>query len=149
MEKPNDEPLVCCICGKPIESENGWTQGHNAEPVANGRCCRECNFAFVIPARLGALTGRQVATEVEESPEHWLYLLMHNGYVRVVGENDNWSVAHQMTGETGRLFAAAPQLLEALKQCRVWLSEFVQPEGVDKLFRDYDALIRNVEEERW
>jgi hypothetical protein len=50
-----------------------------------------------------------------------LYLQFYGGYARVVGENDNWSVAHQMAGETGRLFAAAPDLLAALKAvCKAW-----------------------------
>ena len=48
--------------------------------------------------------------------EHMLYLLFHGGYARVVGENDNWTVAHQMAGESGRLLAAAPELLAALKR---------------------------------
>ena len=48
--------------------------------------------------------------------EHMLYLLFHGGYARVVGENDKWTVAHQMSGESGRLLAAAPALLESLKE---------------------------------
>lgn len=51
----------------------------------------------------------------DEPQEHWLYLLHYNGCCRVVGEDDNWTTAHQMTGDTGRLFAAAPELLRCLK----------------------------------
>ena len=94
----------------------GWSQGNNAEPVNSGRCCDECNMGVVVPARLGALGGPQATDESEEDREHWLYLLHYNGYTRVVGEHDNWSVAHEMTGETGRLFAAAPELLAACKK---------------------------------
>lgn len=49
-EKPANPP--CCICGKAIESEGDWHSGHNAEPVAKGRCCRACNDNVVVPARL-------------------------------------------------------------------------------------------------
>lgn len=39
--------MKCCICGKLIK---GW--GNNAEPVAPGKCCDECNAVVVIPSRL-------------------------------------------------------------------------------------------------
>lgn len=45
--------MKCSICKEPIEIEiNGWDQGHNAEPINSGRCCRHCNFHQVVPARL-------------------------------------------------------------------------------------------------
>lgn len=69
-------------------------------------------MGVVIPARLHAVSHRQE----EEEQEYWLYLISHNGYSRVAGEDDNWDVAHQMTGETGRLFASASELLAALKE---------------------------------
>lgn len=59
-----------------------------------------------------------------EDGEYWLYLLHYNGCSRVVGEEDNWSVAHQMTGDTGRLFAAAPKMLAALKEAEQALEYF-------------------------
>ena len=37
----------CIICDKKIK---GF--GHNAEPVAKGRCCEDCNYEVVIPYRL-------------------------------------------------------------------------------------------------
>ena len=37
---------VCCICGKEYHN-----YGNNAQPLANGRCCDECNKK-VIGARL-------------------------------------------------------------------------------------------------
>jgi|PlaIllAssembly_1097288.scaffolds.fasta_scaffold1270755_2 hypothetical protein len=52
--------LVCSICGKGIEPETYygrvvWSQGNNAEPVTDGRCCNSCNASVVIPARLRQL----------------------------------------------------------------------------------------------
>jgi hypothetical protein len=38
---------VCSICQKPFAE-----YGNNAQPVNNGRCCNECNWHVVIPARL-------------------------------------------------------------------------------------------------
>ena len=52
------ELKICCICGDAIEAEfteSGdayWLEGHNAEPVAEGRCCSKCNNNIVIPTRL-------------------------------------------------------------------------------------------------
>ena len=40
--------MRCCICGDII----GDTYGHNAEPVADGRCCDLCNYGAVIPTRM-------------------------------------------------------------------------------------------------
>lgn len=37
---------TCCLCGRPI---TGY--GHNAQPLADGRCCDDCN-AKVIKERL-------------------------------------------------------------------------------------------------
>ena len=49
---------ICDICGNPIdihynsEGEAYWTEGHNALPVVDGRCCDKCNAEVVIPARI-------------------------------------------------------------------------------------------------
>jgi len=49
----NEEQLTCVLCKNPIpEDPPGWTQGHNAEPVVEGRCCTECNNGIVIPIRM-------------------------------------------------------------------------------------------------
>jgi len=40
VEKANKE--LCCICGKRIE---GF--GNNAQPIADGRCCDDCNRAVI------------------------------------------------------------------------------------------------------
>jgi len=47
--------MECSICGKEIEVVNDWSEGHNAQPVNNGRCCGDCNWMVVIPRRLGAV----------------------------------------------------------------------------------------------
>lgn len=38
----------CSICGRVMIEEFG----NNAQPVNNGRCCNNCNFTVVIPARM-------------------------------------------------------------------------------------------------
>lgn len=58
-KKMSEKLLKCCICGKGIAPKSGWTQGNNAEPVASGRCCDDCNATAVIPARLAEFARRQ------------------------------------------------------------------------------------------
>jgi len=29
-----------------------WYDGHNAQPINNGRCCTHCNWDVVMPARV-------------------------------------------------------------------------------------------------
>lgn len=41
-----------CFCEIPVHPLSGWSEGNNAQPVNNGRCCDGCNDAVVIPARL-------------------------------------------------------------------------------------------------
>jgi len=61
--------IYCCICNGPIdwhttpEGEVYWTQGHNAEPVKEGRCCTVCNNNEVLPKRLRAHRSRQTMME--------------------------------------------------------------------------------------
>ena len=44
---------ICVICEEEIKADpNGWNGGHNAQPVAKGRCCGTCNDTKVIQARL-------------------------------------------------------------------------------------------------
>ena len=47
-----DNPLVCSLCG---EKFTGW--GNNPSPLADvdDRCCDDCNWIKVIPARLEAM----------------------------------------------------------------------------------------------
>jgi len=48
--------MKCCICDKEIDkihSPSGqmyWEDGHNASPIAKGRCCTFCRNTKVIPA---------------------------------------------------------------------------------------------------
>ena len=45
--------MQCSICLGEIEiGPGGWSEGHNAHPVTDGRCCGECNSMVVLPARL-------------------------------------------------------------------------------------------------
>jgi hypothetical protein len=49
--------MKCSICFKQIETKNGWTDGNNAQPVNDGRCCDTCNLTVVIPARINMITS--------------------------------------------------------------------------------------------
>jgi hypothetical protein len=59
--------MKCVICKDVIRPEwHGWKGGHNAEPVATGRCCSICNWTVVIPTRLndmGATHAEKVTTK--------------------------------------------------------------------------------------
>ena len=52
-----EKPLLfCCICNRGIYPDGtGYSQGHSAQPIHDGRCCTECNTTVVIPARLRSL----------------------------------------------------------------------------------------------
>jgi hypothetical protein len=39
--------MKCKICDETI-----FGHGHNAQPVANGRCCDTCQDIYVLPTRL-------------------------------------------------------------------------------------------------
>ena len=56
-EKPG-KTIKCCICGKQIKPVGTWTQGNNAQPVKDGRCCDYCNSTVVIPARINMIGRR-------------------------------------------------------------------------------------------
>ena len=62
MEKRNVEYVEgiymneeCIICGEEMKDVYDT---HNAQPVADGRCCTDCNFNRVIPARIQRLMKR-------------------------------------------------------------------------------------------
>ena len=40
--------MECIICTAEIDD----SYGHNAEPLASGRCCEACNTTQVIPERI-------------------------------------------------------------------------------------------------
>jgi hypothetical protein len=44
--------LKCCLCNKEIETIDNWSEGNNAMPLKEGRCCNDCNRTKVIPERL-------------------------------------------------------------------------------------------------
>jgi len=45
--------IKCVICKDTIKRNVwGWEHGHNAQPVAEGQCCEDCNNNKVVPARL-------------------------------------------------------------------------------------------------
>ena len=48
------QTLTCSICGAKKRYPIEWWQGggHNARPVNDGRCCDNCNYSVVIPARI-------------------------------------------------------------------------------------------------
>jgi hypothetical protein len=142
--------MKCSICETEIPvKDGGWSQGNSAEPVNHGRCCDDCNMSVVVPARMKELCDRQAAwqDESEEEPEHWLYLLNHGGFERVVGEADNWSTAHQLTGETGRLFAAAPEMLTTLRDLRreMKAGSILDAGNIETWIRELDAVIAKAE----
>ena len=58
---------LCVICHEPIDAQpNGWAYGHNAQPIAEGQCCTDCNIELVIPARMENLTV------LIENPGKWI-----------------------------------------------------------------------------
>ena len=43
----------CVICKQEITPDLfGWEGGCNAEPIASGQCCYNCDINVVLPARL-------------------------------------------------------------------------------------------------
>ena len=44
--------MKCSICKEKINPDpSGWSEGHNAQPINDGRCCEVCNI-IVTSARL-------------------------------------------------------------------------------------------------
>ena len=61
MVDKNENPMACCLCHEAIDVQpSGWSEGHNAEPAAAGRCCSDCNSSIVIPLRLMAVRDRML-----------------------------------------------------------------------------------------
>ncbi len=44
--------MKCCICKGEIEVKGNWTEGNNAQPIKDGRCCDVCDETKVTLARL-------------------------------------------------------------------------------------------------
>lgn len=58
--------LDCSLCDGKIElqrdpstGEVSWKEGHNADPLSEGRCCDTCNITKVIPARIKNIISRR------------------------------------------------------------------------------------------
>ncbi len=60
---------ICSICQGPIPAKGTWTKGCNALPVNNGRCCDDCDWTIVIPARI-RMYARQGALWSRAKMEH-------------------------------------------------------------------------------
>ena len=52
--------MRCCICS---DNRIDDLYGHNAEPVAPGRCCDYCNSTVVVPERIKRLVMQRHADE--------------------------------------------------------------------------------------
>ena len=59
--------LKCSICHEKIDEHVNpftlkvyWIEGHNAQPINNGRCCTICNDTIVVPVRLTRALGLDV-----------------------------------------------------------------------------------------
>ena len=51
--------MKCSICKESIQPDlSGWSEGHNAQPINNGRCCGICNDMVVIPKRMAQCLER-------------------------------------------------------------------------------------------
>ena len=43
------ENMKCVICSQRISTDpDGWDGGHNADPIAQGKCCGACNEIVII-----------------------------------------------------------------------------------------------------
>lgn len=66
--------MKCCICEDEIDIQYAtdgsviWDQGHNAQPVRDGRCCSTCNFTVVLAARLKGFYDRSRNHRVVNKP---------------------------------------------------------------------------------
>jgi len=61
--------MKCCLCNNQIEVEiSGWSEGHNALPLVEGRCCGTCNAISVMPARMQGLFQR-IKAEKQPRPK--------------------------------------------------------------------------------
>ena len=71
--------MKCCICNNDY--------GHNAEPLAHGKCCDICNYKYVIRARL--LESEVKNIETRDLPS---YISGYDAYIEdaeEVEENDD------------------------------------------------------------
>ncbi|MDE7264044.1 MAG: DUF3846 domain-containing protein [Anaeroplasmataceae bacterium] len=62
--------MNCCICKKEI-----FKYPHNANPLMEGRCCKECNNKFVIPFRIFLLSKEKPTCALLLKPQYVLEVL--------------------------------------------------------------------------
>jgi hypothetical protein len=52
----DNEDKACVLCRGAIDRigtpPHTWDNGHNAQPLADGRCCSDCNLNLVLPERI-------------------------------------------------------------------------------------------------
>ena len=59
--------LICDICNGPIEIQRDfdgnpiWNCGHNAQPLADGRCCDGCHMAVLAERINNIAMNREVS----------------------------------------------------------------------------------------
>ena len=64
--------MKCIICKGEIEKHRDhkgkvyWSEGHNAEPLASGRCCDKCNAKEVLPIRMADMYCNKIWRETNE-----------------------------------------------------------------------------------
>jgi hypothetical protein len=108
--------MNCSICQNEIQAVGDWTQGNNAEPVNDGRCCDQCNATVVIPARLTQMRRRIPPVVAKtHTPGPW-----HSHYSTAVAEQadgecvaataitDVESGVYELSGIRGNLIAFVP-----------------------------------------
>ena len=52
--------MKCILCENEIipNAITGWSEGNNAQPLADGRCCDTCNIA-VVSSRMARMVGKK------------------------------------------------------------------------------------------
>ena len=44
--------MKCCLCDNKIKvTRDGMYDDHDAQPLADGRCCSDCSLNYVLPSR--------------------------------------------------------------------------------------------------
>jgi len=75
----------------------------------------------------------------DENGDLWVYIAPHHtGYWKFVDADDNWvdrGMALQVTGDAAALFAAAPEMLAAIKQGLHQMEHSTGQQNLRTLFR--------------
>jgi hypothetical protein len=60
--------MKCCLCNEDIKpNAAGWDGGNNALPLADGRCCTECNEDVIIARMIEMGILKVIDTDGAES----------------------------------------------------------------------------------